>query len=85
MVVSSNLVAATSIPRFGMACFHSHMTPPGRQTSHITPNSIKETLSSSSGLSQELILKLPCDIIFPSLPGQFDIPHLTMTHFQLDY
>ena len=78
MVVSSNLVAATSIPRFGMACFHSHMTPPGRQTSHIT-------LSSSSGLSQELILKLPCDIIFPSLPGQFDIPHLTITHFQLDY
>ena len=44
----------------------------------------KKPLTKSKDLSQNLILKLLCDVIFSSLPGQCNIPSLKMANFQLD-
>ena len=48
-----------------------------RQTSPITPNSNTKSLTTSQDLKGNLGLKLLCDAIFPSFPGQSTIPCLT--------
>ena len=44
----------------------------------------QKTSNRSKDLSQNLNLKLLCDVIFPSMPGQSDIPCFLMVIFHLD-
>ena len=44
----------------------------------------KKPLTRYKDFLENLSLKLLCDVTFPSLPGQSDIPCFTMTIFHLD-
>ena len=55
------------------------MITPGNQTSQTTPNWNKKSLTRSKDLLDNLSLKLFCDVIFLSLPGQSDIGIFILT------
>ena len=62
----------------------NQMNTHGSQTSQITPNWNKKSLTRSKDLSENFSLKLMCDVIFLSLPDQSDIPRFTISNFQSD-
>ena len=57
------------------------MTTPDNQTSQITPSCNKNPLSTSRGLSENLSLKLLCDVIFLSLLNQSDALSFMIANF----
>ena len=61
----------------------NYMIIPGNQT-QITPTWNKKTLTKFKDVLDNLSLKLLCDVIFLSLPGQSDIACFTVVNFQSD-
>ena len=58
----------------------------GSQTSKIAPNSNKKPLARLKDLSENLSLKLLCDVIFFVVTRPIDVPSFKMANFQLhDY
>ena len=62
--------------------FFTYIITTGSQTSHITPIFNEKPLTRSKNLSENLSLKLLCDVVFPSFPSQSDIPCIRMSNFE---